>query len=151
QRARLQLPPLPPTTIGSFPQTPAIRQARQAFRQGRLGATEYTEAMRSEIRHAIRLQEELGLDVLVHGEAERNDMVEYFAEQLEGYAFTRFGWVQRYGSRWEKPATTGSDLNRHRPMTVGWISYAQKPTRRATTGLLTGAVPIQLPSFPTHE
>src|SRR5690606_3014121 len=84
QRAHLQLPPFPTTTIGSFPQTPAIRQTRLAFRQGRLGATEYTEAMRSEIRHAIRLQEELGLDVLVHGEAERNDMVEYFAEQLEG-------------------------------------------------------------------
>ena len=151
QRAHLQLPPFPTTTIGSFPQTPAIRQARLAFRQGRLGATEYTEAMRSEIRHAIRLQEELGLDVLVHGEAERNDMVEYFAEQLEGYAFTRFGWVQSYGSRCVKPAIIVGDLNRPRPMTVDWISYAQSQTRRVMKGMLTGPVTMLMWSFPRED
>src|SRR5690606_16425670 len=94
QRALLKLPPFPTTTIGSFPQTPAIRLARQSFKAGKLSAAEYTEAMHAEIRHAVEVQEQLGLDVLVHGEAERNDMVEYFAEQLDGYAFTRFGWVQ---------------------------------------------------------
>ncbi|WP_278421745.1 5-methyltetrahydropteroyltriglutamate--homocysteine S-methyltransferase, partial [Stutzerimonas kunmingensis] len=98
QRARLDLPAFPTTTIGSFPQTPAIRLARQAYKQGRLSLGDYTEAMQAEIRHAVAVQEQIGLDVLVHGEAERNDMVEYFAEQLDGYAFTRFGWVQSYGS-----------------------------------------------------
>src|SRR5690606_30935468 len=121
------------------------------FRQGRLGATEYTEAMRSEIRHAIRLQEELGLDVLVHGEAERNDMVEYFAEQLEGYAFTRFGWVQSYGSRCVKPAIIVGDLNRPRPMTVDWISYAQSQTRVVMKGMLTGPVTMLMWSFPRED
>jgi len=99
QRAGLDLPLFPTTTIGSFPQTASIRLARQSFKQGKLSEAEYTEAMYSEIRHAVQIQEQLGLDVLVHGEAERNDMVEYFAEQLDGYAFTRFGWVQSYGSR----------------------------------------------------
>src|SRR5690606_28543382 len=121
QRARLQLPLFPTTTIGSFPQTPAIRLARQAYKQGKLSLTDYTEAMHAEIRHAVAVQEQLGLDVLVHGEAERNDMVEYFAEQLDGYAFTRFGWVQSYGSRCVKPAVIYGDLSRPAPMTVEWI------------------------------
>ncbi|MBU2014675.1 MAG: 5-methyltetrahydropteroyltriglutamate--homocysteine S-methyltransferase, partial [Gammaproteobacteria bacterium] len=112
QRARLDLPPFPTTTIGSFPQTPAIRLARQAYKQGRLSLGDYTEAMQAEIRHAVAVQEQIGLDVLVHGEAERNDMVEYFAEQLDGYAFTRFGWVQSYGSRCVKPAVIYGDLSR---------------------------------------
>ena len=137
QRARLQLPVFPTTTIGSFPQTAAIRLARQSFKAGKLSLADYTEAMHSEIRHAVEVQENLGLDVLVHGEAERNDMVEYFAEQLDGYAFTRFGWVQSYGSRCVKPAVIFGDLSRPQAMTVEWIGYAQGLTSKAMKGMLT--------------
>ena len=151
QRARLQLPVLPTTTIGSFPQTAAIRLARQAFKQGKLSAADYTEAMHSEIRHAVQVQENLGLDVLVHGEAERNDMVEYFAEQLDGYAFTRFGWVQSYGSRCVKPALIVGDLSRPRPMTVDWICYAQGLTDKVMKGMLTGPVTMLMWSFPRED
>ncbi len=151
QRARLQLPALPTTTIGSFPQTAAIRLARQAFKQGKLSAAEYTEAMHSEIRHAVEVQENLGLDVLVHGEAERNDMVEYFAEQLDGYAFTRFGWVQSYGSRCVKPAVIVGDLSRPQPMTVEWIRYAQGLTAKVMKGMLTGPVTMLMWSFPRED
>ncbi len=147
QRARLNLPAFPTTTIGSFPQTPAIRLARQAFRQGKLALAEYTEAMQAEIRHAVAVQERLGLDVLVHGEAERNDMVEYFAEQLDGYAFTRFGWVQSYGSRCVKPAVIYGDLSRPGPMTVEWIRYAQQQTSKIIKGMLTGPVTMLMWSF----
>ena len=148
QQARLQLPALPTTTIGSFPQTAAIRLARQSFKAGKLGLADYTEAMHSEIRHAVQLQENLGLDVLVHGEAERNDMVEYFAEQLDGYAFTRFGWVQSYGSRCVKPAVIFGDLSRPKAMTVEWISYAQSLTNKVVKGMLTGPVTMLMWSFP---
>nr|WP_298143857.1 5-methyltetrahydropteroyltriglutamate--homocysteine S-methyltransferase [uncultured Pseudomonas sp.] len=151
QRARLQLPAFPTTTIGSFPQTTSIRLARQAFKQGKLSATEYTEAMHSEIRHAVEVQENLGLDVLVHGEAERNDMVEYFAEQLDGYAFSRFGWVQSYGSRCVKPALIYGDLSRPRPMTVEWIRYAQSLTGKVMKGMLTGPVTMLMWSFPRED
>jgi len=151
QRARLNLPAFPTTTIGSFPQTPAIRLARQAFRQGRLAASDYTEAMQAEIRHAIAVQEQLGLDVLVHGEAERNDMVEYFAEQLDGYAFTRFGWVQSYGSRCVKPAVIVGDLSRPAPMTVEWIRYAQQQTGKVMKGMLTGPVTMLMWSFTRED
>jgi len=151
QRARLDLPAFPTTTIGSFPQTPAIRLARQAFRQGRLAASDYTEAMQAEIRHAIAVQEQLGLDVLVHGEAERNDMVEYFAEQLDGYAFTRFGWVQSYGSRCVKPAVIVGDLSRPAPMTVEWIRYAQQQTGKVMKGMLTGPVTMLMWSFTRED
>ncbi|WPC06334.1 5-methyltetrahydropteroyltriglutamate--homocysteine S-methyltransferase [Pseudomonas benzenivorans] len=151
QRARLQLPALPTTTIGSFPQTAAIRLARQAFKAGKLSAAEYTEAMHSEIRHAVEVQENLGLDVLVHGEAERNDMVEYFAEQLDGYAFTRFGWVQSYGSRCVKPALIVGDLSRPRPMTVDWIAYAQGLTDKVMKGMLTGPVTMLMWSFARED
>ncbi len=147
QRARLQLPAFPTTTIGSFPQTAAIRLARQSFKQGKLSSSEYTEAMHSEIRHAVQVQEKLGLDVLVHGEAERNDMVEYFAEQLDGYAFTRFGWVQSYGSRCVKPAVIYGDLSRPKAMTVDWISYAQSCTKKQMKGMLTGPVTMLMWSF----
>ncbi|MBA1278153.1 MULTISPECIES: 5-methyltetrahydropteroyltriglutamate--homocysteine S-methyltransferase [Pseudomonadaceae] len=147
QRARLNLPTFPTTTIGSFPQTPAIRLARQAFKQGKLALTDYTEAMQAEIRHAVAVQEQLGLDVLVHGEAERNDMVEYFAEQLDGYAFTRFGWVQSYGSRCVKPAVIYGDLSRLAPMTVEWIRYAQQQTSKIMKGMLTGPVTMLMWSF----
>lgn len=151
QRARLELPAFPTTTIGSFPQTSAIRLARQSWKQGRLSQAEYTEAMHSEIRHAVQVQERLGLDVLVHGEAERNDMVEYFAEQLDGYAFTRFGWVQSYGSRCVKPAVIYGDLSRPRPMTVEWIRYAQSLTGKVMKGMLTGPVTMLMWSFPRED
>lgn len=151
QRECLQLPLLPTTTIGSFPQTSAIRLARQSFKQGKLSAAEYTEAMYSEIRHAVQVQERLGLDVLVHGEAERNDMVEYFAEQLDGYAFTRFGWVQSYGSRCVKPAVIVGDLSRPQAMTVEWIKYAQGLTDKVMKGMLTGPVTMLMWSFPRED
>ena len=151
QRQRLQLPAFPTTTIGSFPQTSAIRLARQAYKQGKLSANDYTDAMHSEIRHAVQVQERLGLDVLVHGEAERNDMVEYFAEQLDGYAFTRFGWVQSYGSRCVKPAIIYGDLSRPQAMTVAWIEYAQGLTSKVMKGMLTGPVTMLMWSFPRED
>ena len=151
QRARLQLPLLPTTSIGSFPQTAAIRTARQAFKQGTLPHAEYTEAMFSEIRHAVRVQEDLGLDVLVHGEAERNDMVEYFAEHLDGYAFTRFGWVQSYGSRCVKPAIIYGDLTRPKAITLQWSRYAQSCTDKIMKGMLTGPVTMLMWSFPRED
>jgi 5-methyltetrahydropteroyltriglutamate--homocysteine methyltransferase len=151
QRARLQLPAFPTTTIGSFPQTGSIRLARQAFKQGKLSANDYTDAMHTEIRQAVQVQERLGLDVLVHGEAERNDMVEYFAEQLEGYAFTRFGWVQSYGSRCVKPAIIYGDLSRPQAMTVDWITYAQSLTDKVMKGMLTGPVTMLMWSFPRED
>lgn len=151
QRARLNLPLLPTTTIGSFPQTGSIRLARQSFRQGKLSEGQYVEAMHSEIRHAVQVQERLGLDVLVHGEAERNDMVEYFAEQLDGYVFTRFGWVQSYGSRCVKPAVIFGDLSRPHAMTVEWIRYAQGLTDKVMKGMLTGPVTLLMWSFPRED
>ncbi|WP_278959776.1 5-methyltetrahydropteroyltriglutamate--homocysteine S-methyltransferase [Aquipseudomonas alcaligenes] len=151
QRALLNLPPFPTTTIGSFPQTSAIRLARQSFKAGKLTAAEYTEAMHAEIRHAVTVQEQLGLDVLVHGEAERNDMVEYFAEQLDGYAFTSFGWVQSYGSRCVKPAVIYGDLSRPQAMTVAWIEYAQRCTDKLMKGMLTGPVTMLMWSFPRDD
>ncbi|KQZ82739.1 5-methyltetrahydropteroyltriglutamate--homocysteine S-methyltransferase [Pseudomonas sp. Root562] len=151
QRARLKLPAFPTTTIGSFPQTASIRLARQAHKQGKLSVNDYTDAMRHEIRHSIQVQEQLGLDVLVHGEAERNDMVEYFAEQLDGYAFTRFGWVQSYGSRCVKPAIIYGDLSRPKAMTVDWISYAQSQTDKVMKGMLTGPVTMLMWSFPRED
>ena len=147
QRQRLQLPPLPTTTIGSFPQTAEIRKARAAFRKGELGNLQYLEAMRDEIRLAIRKQEEIGLDVLVHGEAERNDMVEYFGEQLWGYVFTENGWVQSYGSRCVKPPILYGDIYRPEPMTVDWIQYAQSQTGKPVKGMLTGPVTMLMWSF----
>ncbi|KAA8563514.1 5-methyltetrahydropteroyltriglutamate--homocysteine methyltransferase [Pseudomonas extremaustralis] len=151
QRARLNLPLFPTTTIGSFPQTASIRLARQSYKQGKLSEAEYVEAMHSEIKHAVEVQEYLGLDVLVHGEAERNDMVEYFAEQLDGYVFTRFGWVQSYGSRCVKPAVIFGDLSRPKAMTVEWIRYAQGLTHKVMKGMLTGPVTMLMWSFPRED
>ncbi|QSL89972.1 5-methyltetrahydropteroyltriglutamate--homocysteine S-methyltransferase [Pseudomonas atacamensis] len=151
QRGKLDLPLFPTTTIGSFPQTAAIRLARQAYKQGKLSAADYTDAMHTEIRHAVEIQERLGLDVLVHGEAERNDMVEYFAEQLDGYAFTRFGWVQSYGSRCVKPAVIFGDLSRPQAMTVEWICYAQVLTDKVMKGMLTGPVTMLMWSFARED
>ncbi len=147
QAALLQLPPFPTTTIGSFPQTPEIRHARSEFKAGRLDLASYQAAMRQEIERAVREQEALGLDVLVHGEAERNDMVEYFGEQLEGYAFSQFGWVQSYGSRCVKPPILFGDISRPRAMTVEWITYAQSLTSKPMKGMLTGPVTILNWSF----
>jgi len=147
QQQRWQLPQYPTTTIGSFPQTPAIREARRRYRQGEADSLMYEASMKREIEHAIRQQEALGIDVLVHGEPERNDMVEYFGEQLEGFAFTRFGWVQSYGSRCVKPPIIFGDVSRPAAMTVGWSRYAQSLTRRPVKGMLTGPVTILNWSF----
>ena len=147
QRTRFKLPAYPTTTIGSFPQTPEIRAARAAFKRGELSAEAYEAAMKQEIAHAVKIQEQLGLDVLVHGEAERNDMVEYFGEQLEGFAFTRHGWVQSYGSRCVKPPIIFGDVLRPRPMTVEWARYAQSLTDKPMKGMLTGPVTILQWSF----
>ncbi len=147
QREVLPLPLFPTTTIGSFPQTPAIRQARRDWRQGLLSEAEYRTRMHDEIAHAIRQQESCGLDVLVHGEAERNDMVEYFGELLEGFAVTRQGWVQSYGSRCVKPPILYGDVSRARPMTVEWIRHAQSLTERPVKGMLTGPVTLLNWSF----
>jgi len=147
QRARFRLPAYPTTTIGSFPQTAEIRAARAAHKRGALPEPDYREAMRSEIAHAVRVQEEIGLDVLVHGEAERNDMVEYFGERLEGFVFTANGWVQSYGSRCVKPPVLFGDVSRPKPMTVDWTVYAQSLTRRPMKGMLTGPITILQWSF----
>ncbi|OUS13823.1 5-methyltetrahydropteroyltriglutamate--homocysteine S-methyltransferase [Gammaproteobacteria bacterium 53_120_T64] len=147
QRQKLKLPLYPSTTIGSFPQTVAIRQSRRDFRQGKLSAQAYQLAMEEEVAHCIREQEALGLDVLVHGEPERNDMVEYFGEQLEGYTSSQFGWVQSYGSRCVKPPIIYGDISRPKPMTVAWASYAQSLTEKPMKGMLTGPVTILNWSF----
>ena len=147
QQARFNLPLLPTTTIGSFPQTNEIRAARKAFKNRELSAEQYESSMKGEIRHVIEIQEEIGLDVLVHGEAERNDMVEYFGEQLDGFAFTQEGWVQSYGSRCVKPPIIWGDVQRSHPMTVSWARYAQSLSRRPVKGMLTGPVTILFWSF----
>ena len=147
QAAFLELPKFPTTTIGSFPQTAEIRRARSEFKAGRLDMAGYKTAMQAEILRSVREQEALGLDVLVHGEAERNDMVEYFGERLEGYAFSAFGWVQSYGSRCVKPPILFGDISRPSPMTVEWIAYAQSLTSKPMKGMLTGPVTILNWSF----
>ena len=151
QAQRLHLPPLPTTTIGSFPQTTEIRKARAANARGELSDADYQERMREEIAAVIKLQEELGLDVLVHGEAERNDMVQYFAELLDGFAATRNGWVQSYGSRCTRPSILWGDVSRPAAMTVGWTSYAQSLTDKPVKGMLTGPVTIIAWSFPRND
>lgn len=151
QQARFRLPAFPTTTIGSFPQTTAIRSARASYRQGKLDTEQYRTAMQAEIRHAVNKQEELGLDVLVHGEAERNDMVEYFGEQLKGFAFTEYGWVQSYGSRCVKPPILYGDISRPQPMTVEWSRYAQSLTDRPMKGMLTGPITILQWSFVRND
>ena len=147
QKAVLQLPLYPTTTIGSFPQTADIRRARSEFKAGRLDEADYLTAMRAEIARCVEEQEGLGLDVLVHGEAERNDMVEYFGEQLDGYVFTQFAWVQSYGSRCVKPPILFGDISRPKAMTVEWIRYAQSLTEKPMKGMLTGPVTILNWSF----
>jgi 5-methyltetrahydropteroyltriglutamate--homocysteine methyltransferase len=147
QRVRLGLPPLPTTTIGSFPQTGEVRKARAAHRRGELDEAAYRARMREEIARVIRLQDELGLDVLVHGEPERNDMVQFFGEQLAGVAVTEHGWVQSYGTRYVRPPIVFGDVSRPAPMTVEWLTYAQSLTRRPVKGMLTGPVTMLKWSF----
>jgi 5-methyltetrahydropteroyltriglutamate--homocysteine methyltransferase len=151
QQAQLNLPAFPTTTIGSFPQTPAIRAVRAEFKQGKISTAQYREAIQAEILHAVQKQEKLGLDVLVHGEAERNDMVEYFGEQLQGFAFTEYGWVQSYGSRCVKPPVIYGDISRPQPMTVEWTRYAQSLTRKPMKGMLTGPITILQWSFVRND
>ncbi|HWK49726.1 MAG TPA: 5-methyltetrahydropteroyltriglutamate--homocysteine S-methyltransferase, partial [Steroidobacter sp.] len=147
QAALLKLPKFPTTTIGSFPQTAEIRQARSQFKAGKIGEGVYQDAMRAEIARSVREQTALGLDVFVHGEAERNDMVEYFGEQLDGYTFSQFGWVQSYGSRCVKPPILFGDISRPKAMTVEWIKYAASLTDKPMKGMLTGPVTILNWSF----
>ncbi|MDB5776218.1 MAG: metE [Herbaspirillum sp.] len=147
QQARFALPAFPTTTIGSFPQTAHIRHTRAAYKRGELAHLDYLEKMRDEIRMMVDRQERLGLDVLVHGEPERNDMVEYFGEQLWGYAFTANGWVQSYGSRCVKPPIIYGDVFRPEAMTVGWSAFAQSLTEKPMKGMLTGPVTMLQWSF----
>lgn len=147
QEEKLRLPPYPTTTIGSFPQTPQVRKARSDHGKGVIGDAAYEQFLREETARAIAWQEEAGLDVLVHGEFERNDMVQYFAEQLSGFAFTKHGWVQSYGSRYVRPPIIFGDVARQQPMTIGWWRYAQSCTTRPVKGMLTGPVTILNWSF----
>lgn len=151
QQAWMKLPLLPTTTIGSFPQTQEIRQARAAFKKGELSAADYEAAMKKNIAYCVAQQEQLDIDVLVHGEAERNDMVEYFGEQLNGYCFTQYGWVQSYGSRCVKPPIIYGDVSRPQAMTVAWSAYAQSLTKRPMKGMLTGPVTMMKWSFVRND
>ena len=151
QQQWMNLPLLPTTTIGSFPQTQEIRQARAAFKKGELSAADYEAAMKKDIAYCVEQQEQLDIDVLVHGEAERNDMVEYFGEQLDGYCFTQYGWVQSYGSRCVKPPIIFGDVARPKAMTVAWSSYAQSLTKRPMKGMLTGPVTMMKWSFVRND
>lgn len=151
QQGVLNLPPFPTTTIGSFPQTPEIRGLRRDWRSGKLSEADYVKAIQDEIKLVVDEQEKLGLDVLVHGECERNDMVEYFGELLEGFAFTRFGWVQSYGSRCVKPPIIFGDVYRPKAMTVEWTSFAQSLTKKPMKAMLTGPITILGWSFPRDD
>ncbi|MFZ4834965.1 5-methyltetrahydropteroyltriglutamate--homocysteine S-methyltransferase [Rouxiella sp. Mn2063] len=151
QRARFKLPDWPTTTIGSFPQTTEIRGLRLDFKQGRLDSTNYRTGISEHIKQAIKEQERLDIDVLVHGEAERNDMVEYFGEHLDGFVFTQNGWVQSYGSRCVKPPVIIGDVSRPEAITVEWAKYAQSLTERPVKGMLTGPLTILCWSFPRED
>lgn len=151
QQKILNLPLFPSTTIGSFPQTNEVRNWRSKFKKGELSTEEYRDLLRNEIEEAIRWQEEAGLDVLVHGEFERNDMVEYFGEKLKGFAFTKNGWIQSYGSRYVKPPVIYGDIYRPGPMTLQWIGYAQSLTKKPVKGMLTGPVTMLQWSFARND
>jgi 5-methyltetrahydropteroyltriglutamate--homocysteine methyltransferase len=151
QSDRLGLPRFPTTTIGSFPQTPEVRKARALHNKGEISNSDYDAFIRKETEAAIRWQEEIDLDVLVHGEFERNDMVQYFGEQLSGFAFTKHAWVQSYGSRYVRPPIIFGDVSRPKPMTVAWWKYAQSLTSRPVKGMLTGPVTILNWSFVRND
>src|SRR5690606_3715049 len=151
QHKALNLPLFPTTTIGSFPQTAEVRAWRAKFKKGELNAQQYDTLLKEETEKTIRWQEEIGIDVLVHGEFERNDMVEYFGEQLNGFVFTKNGWVQSYGSRCVKPPIIFGDVSRPNPMTVYWSKYAQSLTEKWVKGMLTGPVTILQWSFVRND
>ncbi|MDD2342585.1 MAG: 5-methyltetrahydropteroyltriglutamate--homocysteine S-methyltransferase [Tolumonas sp.] len=151
QQDRFQLPAWPTTTIGSFPQTSEIRSLRRSYKQGTIDLSTYEQGLQQEIAYVVAEQEQIGLDVLVHGEPERNDMVEYFGEQLSGYAFTQNGWVQSYGSRCVKPPVIIGDIERPEPMTVRWSQYAQSLTEKPMKGMLTGPLTMLCWSFPRED
>ncbi len=151
QKERFKLPLFPTTTIGSFPQTAEVKSARKQFRTGELSAENYEKFIEQKIAECVALQEEIGLDVLVHGEFERNDMVEYFGECLDGYIFTEKAWVQSYGTRCVKPPVVWGDISRAKPMTVRWSVYAQSLTEKPMKGMLTGPVTILNWSFPRED
>lgn len=151
QKERFRLPLFPTTTIGSFPQTADVKSARKAFRTGKLSEADYESFVRQKIADCVKLQEDIGLDVLVHGEYERNDMVEYFGECLDGYIFTEKAWVQSYGTRCVKPPVVWGDISRAKPMTVKWSVYAQSLTNKPVKGMLTGPVTILNWSFPRED
>ena len=151
RKTQVDLPPYPTTTIGSFPQTTEVRAARRKLNDNQLSAEEYDRFIENQIDKTIKLQEELGIDVLVHGEFERNDMVEYFGEQLAGFAFTEHGWVQSYGTRYVKPPIIFGDVSRPSAMTVRWSRYAQSLTKRPVKGMLTGPVTILQWSFVRND
>ena len=151
QKKEFNLPMFPTTTIGSFPQTADVKANRTAFRKGNITQSEYVEFNRKKIAECVKQQEEIGLDVLVHGEFERNDMVEYFGEQLNGYLFTEKAWVQSYGTRCVKPPIIWGDVSRNKPMTVEWSAYAQSLTEKPMKGMLTGPVTILNWSFPRED
>ncbi|MDR0958292.1 MAG: 5-methyltetrahydropteroyltriglutamate--homocysteine S-methyltransferase, partial [Clostridiales bacterium] len=151
QKKKFNLPLLPTTTIGSFPQTADVRQNRAALKKGKITAEQYTEFNKNKIAECIRFQEEIGLDVLVHGEFERNDMVEYFGESLDGYVFTEKAWVQSYGVRCVKPPIVWGDVSRRNPMTVAYSSYASSLSDKPVKGMLTGPVTILNWSFPRAD
>ena len=151
QKKHLNLPKFATTTIGSFPQTKEIRLARAKFGKGEITKEQYEKAMEDEIKYAVDFQEKTGLDLFVHGEPERNDMVQYFGEQLNGFIFTQLGWVQSYGSRYVRPPIVVSDVSRSQPMTVRWSAYAQSLTQKPMKGMLTGPVTILNWSFPRAD
>ncbi|MBM0636675.1 5-methyltetrahydropteroyltriglutamate--homocysteine S-methyltransferase [Campylobacter sp. VicNov18] len=151
QKEFLQLPLLPTTTIGSFPQSADVRSNRLAFKQEKISATSYTEFNQQKIKECIAIQEEIGLDVLVHGEFERNDMVEYFGENLKGFLFTQNGWVQSYGTRCVKPPVIWGDVSRIKPITLAWAKFAQSLSKKIVKGMLTGPVTILNWSFPRED
>ena len=151
QKQKLNLPILPTTTIGSFPQTLEVRANRLAFKQAKINAKEYTDFNQTKIKECIKLQEEIGLDILVHGEFERNDMVEYFGENLDGFLFTQNGWVQSYGTRCVKPPIIWSDISRKNPITIKWSKFAQSQSEKIVKGMLTGPVTILNWSFPRED
>ncbi|MDA0902146.1 MAG: 5-methyltetrahydropteroyltriglutamate--homocysteine S-methyltransferase, partial [Proteobacteria bacterium] len=147
QENHIPLPTLPTTTIGSFPQTKEVRKYRADFKAGRISADKYNQFLKDETAKTVKFQEDIGLDALVHGEFERNDMVEYFGEQLNGFVFTKYGWVQSYGSRCVKPPIIFGDVSRDKAMTVEWSSYAQSLTKKVMKGMLTGPITILQWSF----
>jgi 5-methyltetrahydropteroyltriglutamate--homocysteine methyltransferase len=151
QQERLKLPALPTTTIGSFPQTAQVRELRARFRKGLIDKCEYDEAIKKFVADCVKSQEDIGLDVLVHGEFERNDMVEFFGQNLNGFAFTANGWVQSYGTRYVKPPIVAADVFRAEPITVGLAAYAQSLTKKPVKGMLTGPVTILNWSFPRED